>query len=104
MNNKLLAANLCCLALLLAGPAMAEKSSVELGQKLFNDPTLGGSSNDKSCASCHPNGEGMEKAGAKSNLAKIINQCITGPLGGEKIDGRTVEMRSLKMYIESLAK
>jgi len=84
-------------------PALAGKSSVELGKQLFNDPTLGGSTNAKSCNSCHPDGEKLEKAGAKKNLTKLINRCITGPLGGQKIDGRSVEMLSLKMYIESLA-
>lgn len=81
--------------------ALAGKSSVEHGKELFNDPTLGGSTTDKSCNSCHPGGEGLEKAGSNENLAKIINRCITSALKGEKIDGRSVEMRSLKMYIQS---
>lgn len=87
-----------------ANVAFSGKSSVEMGKKLFNDPTLGGSTNSKSCASCHPKGEGMEKAGDRSDLVKMINRCITGPLKGKKIDGRKVEMRSLKMYIQSLKK
>ena len=89
-------------ALLLAGPALAGKSSIEYGKELFNDPHLGGSTNEDSCNTCHPNGEGLEKAGRNQHLAKVINRCITGPLKGEKIDGRSAEMRSLKMYIESL--
>lgn len=89
---------------LLATPSMAAKSSVELGKKLFNDPGLGASKNDKSCNTCHNNGEGLENAGSNPKLAKMINKCITGPLEGEKIDGRTVAMRSLKMYIQSLSK
>ena len=80
----------------------AGKSSVEVGKKLFNDPALGGSTNETTCNSCHKNGEGLEKAGSNPKLVKVINQCITGQLKGEKIDGRTVEMRSLKMYIKSL--
>ena len=89
--------------LLIGSQAMAGKSSVELGKNLFNDKTLGGSSNDKSCNSCHANGEGLEKAGDNKKLVKVINQCITGPLKGKKIDGRTADMRSLKMYIKSLS-
>ena len=80
----------------------AEKSSVEYGKKLFNDPTLGGSTNDKTCNSCHNNGKGLEKAGTNPKLSKVINNCITKPLKGNKIDGRSVQMRSLKMYIQSL--
>ncbi len=88
--------------LMVSGQALAGKSSVEMGKDLFNDPTLGGSTNDKSCNSCHPGGEGLEKAGDNKKLVKVINQCVTGPLEGNKIDGRTAEMRSLKMYIQSL--
>jgi len=91
------------MALLLTGlPALAGKSSLELGEKLFKDPTLGGSTNDKSCDSCHAGGKKLEKAAGEKNLTGVINRCITGPLGGHKIDGRSAEMRSLKMYIESL--
>ena len=89
-------------ALLLTGPALAGKSSVEYGKQLFNDSHLGGSTNAESCNSCHPDGNGLEKAGSNPRLSDLINRCITGPLKGEKIDGRSVEMRSLKMYIESL--
>ena len=87
-----------------ANVTFAGKSSIALGKKLFNDPTLGGSTNSKSCASCHPDGEGMEKAANRSDLVKMINMCIGGPLKGKKLDGRSVEMRSLKMYIQSLKK
>ncbi len=89
-------------SILLAGPALAGKSSSELGKQLFNDPALAGSANDQSCNSCHADGKGLAKAGTNPKLTKMINKCITGPLAGHKIDGRSVEMRSLKMYIESL--
>lgn len=103
MNKaKLVVAIMAGAILLTGGQALAAKTSVELGKKLFNDPTLGGSTNDKSCNSCHADGEGLEKAGDNKKLVKVINQCITGPLKGKKIDGRTVNMRSLKLYIKSL--
>ncbi|OGR03302.1 MAG: hypothetical protein A2511_16885 [Deltaproteobacteria bacterium RIFOXYD12_FULL_50_9] len=76
---------------------------MELGQKLFNDKTLGGSTGDKSCNSCHANGKGLEKAGNNPKLAEAINRCVVN-MGGKKIDGRTVEMKSLELYIKSLAK
>lgn len=90
--------------LMTCGISLAGKSSLEYGKKLFNDTTLGGSTNDKSCASCHPGGEGLENAGDNKKLSKMINRCITGPLKGSKIDGRTAEMRSLKLFIQSLGK
>ena len=34
-----------------AGTAYAAKSSATFGQELFNDPKLGGSTNDSSCSS-----------------------------------------------------
>ena len=85
-----------------ASVVTAGKSSIDLGRNLFNDPTLGGSSNATSCNSCHLNGRGLEHAGSNPKLSKTINKCITGHMAGNKIDGRTVPMRSLKMFIESL--
>ena len=32
------------------------------GKKLFNDPTLGGSTNERTCNSCHTGGKGIEQA------------------------------------------
>ena len=92
------------MALTIGTSVAAEKSSVEYGKKLFNDPTLGGSTNDKTCNSCHNNGKGLENSGNNPELVKMINTCISGPLQGNKLDGRTVPMRSLKMYIQSLGK
>jgi len=102
MKKKTIVTVLTCGLIFVGSQSMAGESSIELGEKLFNDPTLGGSTNSKSCGSCHPGGEGLEKAGAKEDLTAMINRCIVGPLKGDKIDGRTVNMRSLKMYIESL--
>jgi len=86
-----------------AGTAYAAgKSSTELGQELFNDPKLGGSTNDSSCGSCHAGGKDLENAVGNKKLTKLINNCLVGKMVGEKIDGRTVSMRSLKMYIKSL--
>ncbi len=92
-------------ALLLYGSsALAEKPSVDMGKELFNNPGLGASQNAISCGACHPNGEGMEKAGANPQLAAMINRCIQGPLKGEALSEKSVAMESLKMYLKSLAK
>jgi cytochrome c peroxidase len=104
MKQKKLVLGTMLLVVFWAGAATAGESSVELGQQLFNDPKLGGGTSGKSCNSCHAGGQGMEKAGKRADLIAVINQCIVGPMKGQKIDGRTKEMRSLKMYIESLAK
>ena len=85
-------------------PAWAEKPSVELGEKFFNNPGLGSSTNDTSCGTCHPQGKGMEKTGANPQLVTMVNRCIQGPLKGEKINEKSEIMESLKMYLKSLAK
>ncbi len=102
MNRKVIV-TMVALAALAAVPALAGKSSVELGKKLFNDPTLGGSTNSTSCNTCHPGGKKLANAATRKDLTAMINRCIVGPLKGERIDGRTVAMRSLKLYIKSLA-
>jgi len=93
-----------CALVLFALPVQAEEASVELGHTLFNDAGLGASKNDKSCNTCHANGKGMEKAGAKADLAALINKCILGPLEGQGISEDSVAMQSLMLYIKSLAK
>ncbi len=80
----------------------AETPSVVLGEKLFNDSALGGSKNAKSCNSCHLGGKGLENAGSNPDVSMIINQCITGPLGGKAIKDDSIEMQSIKLYIKSL--
>jgi len=80
----------------------AGKTSVELGQELFNDAKLSGSTNESSCSSCHGGGKGLENAGENKKLTKLINSCLVDRMAGEKMDGRKADMRSLKMYIQSL--
>jgi len=84
------------------GGAYAAKSSPEMGKMLFNDRALGGSGNEKSCNSCHADGKGLEKAAANKKLSQLINKCVTGGMEGQKLDGRSVEMRSLKEFIATL--
>ena len=81
----------------------AAKTSVELGQEMFNDSKLGESTNESSCNSCHAGGKGLENVGEKKKISKLVNKCLVGQMAGEKIDGRTAAMRSLKMYIKSLS-
>jgi cytochrome c peroxidase len=89
---------------LITGVAFAAgKSSVETGKEIFNDPKLSGSTNESSCNSCHARGKGLENAGTNKKFSKLVNNCLVGKMEGEKMDGRTVSMKSLKMYIQSLA-
>lgn len=74
----------------------------EHGKALFNDPGLGGSTNDKSCGSCHPGGSGLETA--SGDIADTINRCIKSALEGEGLDKDSQEMKDLSAYIKSLKK
>ena len=84
------------------------------GKKLFNDPTLGGSTNSKSCNTCHPGGQRLEKAGSKqfttfmrkkiTSLEEVINTCITTPLKGKALAVDSQEMQDIVAYIKTLGK
>ncbi len=78
------------------GPSAAE------GEKLFNDPMLAGSSNLLSCEACHPGGDGLVDAARNPQLVSVINACIAGPLEGSPLAEDSRELRSLKLYVESL--
>ncbi|MBN1928423.1 MAG: cytochrome C [Chlorobiaceae bacterium] len=80
----------------------AERPSAALGEKLFNDPKLGGATGTKSCGSCHQDGAGIEFSYKKPNLPQIINMCITRGLGGAPLAEDSVEMKSLILYHQSL--
>jgi cytochrome c peroxidase len=102
MKKQILLAAVLVLVLATGIALAAGKSSSEIGKEMFNNPKLGGSSNESSCNSCHAGGKGLENAAANKKLSKVINKCLIGKMEGEKMDGRTVSMRSLKMFIQSL--
>lgn len=95
---------LALLPLLIAGLAVAmhHEPTAEKGKALFNDVKLG--SSGQSCASCHPDGKGVEGAAMKPDLAKIVNKCIKGSLKGTPLDEKSNEMQSLVLYLQSLHK
>ncbi len=70
------------------------------GKALFNDPKFAGGS--KACSECHPGGKGAEKAAAKNDIERIVNGCITHSIKGKALDVKSVEMRSIVLYIKSL--
>ncbi|HHE33173.1 MAG TPA: cytochrome C [Chlorobaculum parvum] len=80
----------------------AQTPSVEYGEKLFNDPSLGGATGTKTCESCHPDGAGLEFSAKNPKLAEIINMCIVRAMKGEELPMDSVEMQSLILYHKSL--
>jgi len=88
-------------AFLEAGMVYAvQVESIDLGKKLFNDPKLG--TTGKSCNTCHPDGKGLSHAGGAADLSVIVNGCIAQNLKGMVLHPRSVEMKSLILYIKSL--
>jgi len=95
--------------------AFAE-GDVEKGKALFNDPKAFGAPGEKSCSSCHPNGTGLEHAGARGkkdwtnpggkwlSLEDASNVCIMLANKGKTIDPRGAEMMDLVAYIKFLHK
>ncbi len=100
--NQIIAAAVLLGSFAAADLHAAEKPSAALGKKLFDDPAIGGPGNARSCSTCHPGGRGLENAGNYPDLASIVNRCISGPLGGQKIPVNSIEMQSLILYIQSL--
>ena len=74
----------------------------EKGKALFGDPKFGGGAAGKSCSSCHPDGKGVEKAGDRKDLEKMVNTCIKNALKGKGIDPKSAEMEDIVAYLKSL--
>ncbi len=91
----LLVVSLCA-----SGAFAVQGVSLELGKKLFNDPSLG--TTGKSCNTCHTDGKNLSKAGSIKDLAGVINSCITQNLKGKALDENSAEMKSMILYIKSL--
>jgi cytochrome c peroxidase len=99
---------------MLSNPASAmpgsKKPSVELGKKLFSDPSLG--TNGSTCSGCHPSEAQVAQLAAKKEwfggkaktLEQAINICIKGPLAGTPLPEDSVEVRSIAMYMKSQIK
>ena len=72
------------------------------GKAMFNDTHLAGGTTGKSCNSCHPNGEGLEKAAGMKDLEATVNRCIAGALKGNPLDTASADMADMVAYIKSL--
>ena len=91
-------------------------TSVERGKALFNDPKAFGAPGSASCATCHPDGKGLESSGkwlkrtfinpvgSWLKLQDAINVCIMMANKGKVIDPRSQEMKDLVAYIRELSR
>jgi cytochrome c len=89
--------------------AMSHKAE-ERGKALFENPNFAGGK--KACNSCHPNGQGLSKAGSKAefsimgkkqnSLEEAINFCIVNANKGKAIAEDSKEMQEMVSFIKSL--
>ena len=79
-----------------------EGASLTLGELLFEAPSLG--TNQKSCASCHPEGEGLAEITAydDAQLKEMINFCIRDALKGEMMPLESQEVEAMHLYLRHL--
>jgi hypothetical protein len=89
-------------ALTAAMAMAADQKSLELGEDLFHDPNLGGSTNQMSCSSCHAWGYRLQDAATHPDLLSAIRQCLIKELGGSNRN-RIFDMQALRTYVLSLS-
>lgn len=79
-----------------------EVPSREMGKALFESAAV--STVGKSCATCHPDGKGLEKIDAYDDgmLREMINFCIRDALKGQMLPEDSQELESLLLYLRSL--
>ncbi len=92
--------------------SFAFAADIAKGKALFNDVKFAGGTAGKSCNSCHPNGKGLEKSGAKKEfsimgkkqmgLEEAVNFCIVNANKGKAIDPKSEQMKDIVAYIKSL--
>jgi cytochrome c peroxidase len=80
----------------------ADQKSLKLGEDLFHDPNLGGSTNQMSCSSCHAEGYRLQNAATHPDLLSAIRLCLINELGGSN-KNRIFDMPALRDYALSLA-
>ena len=88
----------------------AQQTPEENGKAHFNNAGFAGGK--KSCNTCHPNGRGLEGAGAKTkfsimggeqgSLEDAVNICIVNANKGNALEVNSVEMQEMVAYIKSL--
>ncbi len=81
-----------------------ESPSLGLGKTLYESTELG--KRNKSCATCHPQGKGLDLIGDFNDeeLKDIINACLRDALGGSLISVESQEMNALLAYVRTFEK
>lgn len=97
-----ISAPLLVLLLGCALPAFAvEIATLDMGRALFESTRLG--TTDRSCATCHPDGKGLDQVGdfSDAELKDIINACIRDALHGTRLTDDSQELNALLLYVRT---
>ena len=96
--------SICVLALLWTTAAAAAGVSLERGKNIFESSSLG--TNGRSCSSCHQHAKGLRSVSNYDDgkLAGIVNTCIKKALEGTPMQTDSDDMKSLLLYLRSIAK
>ena len=88
------------------------KPTLAAGEALFSDKSLG--KNQKTCATCHPGGKGLEGVALKtqwsaggadfSTVEGAINACVKGALKGPSLSEDSYQTKSLALYLKTFEK
>ncbi len=111
---KIIILSAIVLSLIFSFAFAVELTPEERGKALFNNPKFAGATSGRSCNSCHPDGQGLEKAaekkafnvmaGKQHSLEEVVNVCIENAIRGNKIDPKSEQMKDIVAYIKSLGK
>lgn len=111
---KITLLSMIIMGLLFSATFAVKHQPEERGKTLFNDPKFAGATSGKSCNSCHPDGKGVENAGAKkeftimgkkqNSIEEAVNFCIENAIKGKAIDPKSEQMKDMVAYIKSLGK
>jgi len=84
-------------------PAASPGPNLGRGKALFESRSLGTSG--KRCADCHHGGRRFEEVAETPDpeLAAYVNSCIVGMLAGKALPAGADDLRSLVLYVRSLA-
>jgi cytochrome c len=109
---RILLLSLIALGLIFSSAFAMKHLPEERGKTMFNDPKFAGGT--VACSSCHPDGKGLEKAGAKKDwktpagstktMEEAINLCIVNANKGKALDVTSDQMKDMVAYIKSLGK
>ena len=76
--------------------------ALALGEELFFDPNVGGSTNSWSCNTCHGGGAGLGSAADLLNPKQAVRYCVSNRMGGI-LERKDWHVGALTIYVLSFS-